>query len=166
MWRASGVCWVHFVRVGLAGLNDIENERERAVVLDCLHCFCVPCISRWAKLRRECPLCKVRRPPPTPYHEFPAAEAFSQSPCLRCMTAQRNTRASTGLLPGVHPRHQNTLRLHGDTAQPAARCQQGGGRGPCHGAAAGRAAAVRELAVLPRFVVSFPAPGGAAAAAG
>jgi Ring finger domain len=27
-------------------------------VLDCLHVFCVPCISRWAKLRRECPLCK------------------------------------------------------------------------------------------------------------
>lgn len=69
---ASGECWVHFVHVGLAGLNDIENERERAVVLDCLHCFCVPCISRWAKLRRECPLCKVRRPPPTPYHEFPS----------------------------------------------------------------------------------------------
>lgn len=31
---------------------------DRAVVLDCLHVFCVPCISRWAKLRRECPLCK------------------------------------------------------------------------------------------------------------
>lgn len=38
-------------------MTHIEDE-SKAVVLDCLHEFCVPCISCWAKLRRECPLCK------------------------------------------------------------------------------------------------------------
>jgi Ring finger domain len=38
-------------------LTHVEDD-SKAVVLDCLHEFCVPCISRWAKLRRECPLCK------------------------------------------------------------------------------------------------------------
>lgn len=53
-----GMCVMQRGLLACTGLTHIDDERDRAVVLDCLHVFCVPCISRWAKLRRECPLCK------------------------------------------------------------------------------------------------------------
>ena len=31
---------------------------EKAVLLTCLHCFCVPCIQQWSDVSRSCPLCK------------------------------------------------------------------------------------------------------------
>lgn len=43
------------------GLSDVTEAAERAHVMPCLHAFCFSCIKRWAQLRRECPLCKVRR---------------------------------------------------------------------------------------------------------
>ena len=62
-YPAPGVMWyanqktLHVLRC--AGLVDIPRA-DTAVLLNCMHVFCIACISRWAKLRRECPLCKVR----------------------------------------------------------------------------------------------------------
>ena len=43
-----------------AGLGDIVDVREKAVLLHCLHVFCVDCLNRWLPVKRLCPLCKVR----------------------------------------------------------------------------------------------------------
>ena len=33
--------------------------RDKAVVIACMHVFCLACLSRWSALKRTCPLCKV-----------------------------------------------------------------------------------------------------------
>ena len=42
-----------------AGLTEIVQLQEKAVLSGCMHVFCVACISRWASKKRVCPLCKV-----------------------------------------------------------------------------------------------------------
>ena len=42
------------------GLTEIAKLTEKAVLNNCMHVFCVECISRWASKKRVCPLCKVR----------------------------------------------------------------------------------------------------------
>ena len=50
------------VRVVLSsGLGDIVDVREKAILMHCLHVFCVDCLNRWLPVKRLCPLCKVRR---------------------------------------------------------------------------------------------------------
>ena len=44
-----------------AGLADIIELSDKAVVTACMHAFCHPCISRWlTHHQRVCPLCKAR----------------------------------------------------------------------------------------------------------
>lgn len=43
-----------------AGLTEILQLEDKAVLNSCMHVFCVSCISRWAAKKRVCPLCKVR----------------------------------------------------------------------------------------------------------
>jgi len=43
-----------------SGLGDIVDVREKAVLMHCLHVFCVDCLNRWLPVKRLCPLCKVR----------------------------------------------------------------------------------------------------------
>jgi hypothetical protein len=43
-----------------AGLTDIQDPRAKAVVSNCLHAFCLPCLSSWLAIKRSCPLCKRR----------------------------------------------------------------------------------------------------------
>ena len=45
----------------MLGLGDIVDVREKAVLMHCLHVFCVDCLNRWLPVKRLCPLCKVRR---------------------------------------------------------------------------------------------------------
>lgn len=42
-----------------AGLTEIRQLEDKAVLSSCMHVFCVVCISRWAAKKRVCPLCKV-----------------------------------------------------------------------------------------------------------
>ena len=42
-----------------AGLGEIFDARDKAVVIACMHVFCLACLSRWSALKRTCPLCKV-----------------------------------------------------------------------------------------------------------
>ena len=42
-----------------AGLTEITKLNDKAVLNNCMHVFCVDCISRWAAKKRVCPLCKV-----------------------------------------------------------------------------------------------------------
>lgn len=44
-----------------AGLGEIFDVRDKAVVITCMHVFCLACLSRWSALKRTCPLCKVSR---------------------------------------------------------------------------------------------------------
>ncbi|KZV18916.1 hypothetical protein F511_21893 [Dorcoceras hygrometricum] len=37
-----------------------QVEIRSAVVLRCMHAYCVGCISRWSELNRRCPLCNAR----------------------------------------------------------------------------------------------------------
>ena len=46
--------------LGVAGLCEIFDAREKAVVIACMHVFCLACLARWSALKRSCPLCKVR----------------------------------------------------------------------------------------------------------
>lgn len=44
-----------------AGLVDVIELADKAVVTPCMHEFCEPCISRWlGHHKRLCPLCKAR----------------------------------------------------------------------------------------------------------
>ena len=43
-----------------AGLCAIEAAARKALVIACLHCFCIDCLRRWVDRSRACPLCKVR----------------------------------------------------------------------------------------------------------
>lgn len=42
-----------------AGLTDILEPQEKAVT-GCQHTFCRSCLGEWLRVRRFCPLCKVR----------------------------------------------------------------------------------------------------------
>ena len=42
-----------------AGLADILNLQDKAVVSSCMHAFCLHCLLRWLDYKRSCPLCKV-----------------------------------------------------------------------------------------------------------
>ena len=44
----------------------LTHPSERAVLDSCAHVFCVPCLSRWAKIETKCPLCKSRFTTMTP----------------------------------------------------------------------------------------------------
>lgn len=46
-----------------AGLGEIFDLRDKAVVISCMHVFCLACLSRWSSLKKSCPLCKVRSHP-------------------------------------------------------------------------------------------------------
>ncbi|XP_075487230.1 uncharacterized protein LOC142526615 [Primulina tabacum] len=37
-----------------------QVEIRSAVVLPCMHAYCIGCISRWSELKRSCPLCNAR----------------------------------------------------------------------------------------------------------
>ncbi|EIE26155.1 hypothetical protein COCSUDRAFT_40298 [Coccomyxa subellipsoidea C-169] len=41
-------------------LGEIFDLRDKAVVISCMHVFCLACISRWSSLKKSCPLCKSR----------------------------------------------------------------------------------------------------------
>ncbi|KAK9821020.1 hypothetical protein WJX74_001557 [Apatococcus lobatus] len=41
-------------------LSDIEEQTAKAVVLQCMHVFCLACLSQWLALKRSCPMCKRR----------------------------------------------------------------------------------------------------------
>jgi hypothetical protein len=43
----------------VAGLGEIFDLRDKAVVISCMHVFCLACLSRWSTLKKFCPLCKV-----------------------------------------------------------------------------------------------------------
>lgn len=43
-----------------AGLADLPDTQEHAVIDTCLHTFCLPCLSAWLDIKRSCPLCKRR----------------------------------------------------------------------------------------------------------
>ena len=49
-----------------AGLGEIVDLRDKAVVISCMHVFCLACLSRWSALKKSCPLCKVMRIPVLP----------------------------------------------------------------------------------------------------
>lgn len=55
-----------------AGLTEILQLEDKAVLSSCMHVFCVTCISRWAAKKRVCPLCKVSL----------------RNCCLTCLTAE------------------------------------------------------------------------------
>ena len=42
-----------------AGLADILNLQDKAVVSSCMHAYCLHCLQRWLDYKRSCPLCKV-----------------------------------------------------------------------------------------------------------
>ena len=46
----------------LTGLVDIHDPMDKAVVMPCMHVYCLQCITSWtmAWRKRACPLCKVR----------------------------------------------------------------------------------------------------------
>ena len=44
----------------------LTHPSERAALDSCAHVFCVPCLSRWAKIETKCPLCKSRFTTMTP----------------------------------------------------------------------------------------------------
>jgi hypothetical protein len=46
-----------------AGLGEIFDLRDKAVVIACMHVFCLACLARWSALKRSCPLCKVGMSP-------------------------------------------------------------------------------------------------------
>ncbi|KAL0038807.1 hypothetical protein WJX79_008638 [Trebouxia sp. C0005] len=41
-------------------LTEIAKLNEKAILNNCMHVFCIECISRWASKKRVCPLCKGR----------------------------------------------------------------------------------------------------------
>ncbi|KAK9907273.1 hypothetical protein WJX75_000407 [Coccomyxa subellipsoidea] len=41
-------------------LGEIFDVRDKAVVISCMHVFCLACLSRWSSLKKSCPLCKSR----------------------------------------------------------------------------------------------------------
>ncbi|KAK9807017.1 hypothetical protein WJX72_010799 [[Myrmecia] bisecta] len=41
-------------------LTEIFELRHKAVVVPCMHVFCLPCLKRWSEQKRVCPLCKGR----------------------------------------------------------------------------------------------------------
>ncbi|CAL8462766.1 g2299 [Coccomyxa elongata] len=41
-------------------LGEIFDLRDKAVVISCMHVFCLACLSRWSSLKKSCPLCKSR----------------------------------------------------------------------------------------------------------
>lgn len=43
-----------------AGLTDILDPKDKAVLDPCCHVFCQPCVHRWLQHKKLCPLCKVR----------------------------------------------------------------------------------------------------------
>lgn len=44
----------------------LTHPDTRAALDSCSHVFCVPCLSRWAKVETRCPLCKLRFTAMTP----------------------------------------------------------------------------------------------------
>ena len=51
-----------------AGLGEIFDLRDKAVVIACMHVFCLACLARWSALKKSCPLCKVTSLVPSPMH--------------------------------------------------------------------------------------------------
>ena len=46
-----------------AGLSEIQEQVAKAVILPCMHVFCLGCLSQWIALKRSCPMCKVSPSP-------------------------------------------------------------------------------------------------------
>ncbi|KAK9857998.1 hypothetical protein WJX84_007148 [Apatococcus fuscideae] len=41
-------------------LSEIQEQVAKAVILPCMHVFCLGCLSQWIALKRSCPMCKRR----------------------------------------------------------------------------------------------------------
>ncbi|KAL0030671.1 hypothetical protein WJX77_001587 [Trebouxia sp. C0004] len=117
-------------------LTEIAKLTEKAVLNNCMHVFCVDCISRWASKKRVCPLCKGRIQgyiyniqseqdyqqriiPPSP--ERPSSPPVRSALLSRwgpsSMSLLQSVAASLSASQGPTQRQQDVLQQWRDTAQ-------------------------------------------------
>lgn len=117
-------------------LTEIAKLTEKAVLNNCMHVFCVECISRWASKKRVCPLCKGRIQgymyniqsqqdyqqriiPPSP--ERPSSPPVRSAPLSRwgssSVSLLESLAASLSARQGPAPRQQDVQQLWRDIAQ-------------------------------------------------